>query len=152
MSSGRTHRLVNLTAAVLIPGGIGVSYYLGGWLALGTVSGGYLLSTFGVNPDKDLVGRTYDERKGWRGNFLFLLGIPYGIIFRHRGISHVHFMGTLSRVLFMGLWIIPLLLLLAGVPPLPLAEYSGWFFVGLTIADSMHIAADGGQRQREHRQ
>ena len=152
MSSGRTHRLVNLTAATLVPGGAAAGYLLGAWPGLATISAGYALSTFGVNPDKDLVRRTYEERGRLWGNFLFWWGLPYAILFRHRGLSHVHLIGTFTRVVFMGLWLVPLLLIAAGVPARFVGPYASLSFLGLVVGDSMHIAADGGQRQREHRE
>jgi len=30
------------------------------------------------------------------------------------------------------------------------APHCGWVFLGLTVADSMHIADDGRRKQREH--
>ncbi len=77
--------------------------------------------------------------------------LPYGVFFRHRGISHEHVIGTITRVLVMGLWILPIIAYLSlGVEWEPVVHYSGWVFLGLTVADSMHIAADGGRRQLEH--
>ena len=157
MASGRTHRNLNLIASVLLPGvaalaWFGGEYYLGRWETLAAVTGGYLLSTFGVNPDQDIWRRTFAERKGLWGSFLFYWSLPYGFLFRHRGISHEHIIGTLTRVVMMGLWALPILPLALGVSWLTVLVYSGWVFLGLTTADTMHIAADGGRRQREHAQ
>ena len=57
-------------------------------------------------------------------------------MFKHRGISHEHILGTVTRVLFMGLKI--------------LAPHCERVFLGLIVADSMHTAADGRRKQREH--
>ena len=97
--------------------------------------------------------RTFAERGGLGGSFLFYWSKPYGWMFRHRGISHEHFVGTITRVLIMGLWLLPLVpLIVFGVDWKIVAPYSAWVFLGLTVADSMHIAADGGRRQLEHRE
>ncbi len=34
---------------------------------------------------------------------------PYVWTFKHREISHEHILGTVIRVLFMGLWMLPLI-------------------------------------------
>ena len=68
-----------------------------------------------------------------------------------RGISHEHILGTVTLVLFMGLWMLPLIpLLMLTIDWKIVAPYCGWVFLGLTVADSMHIAADRGRKQREH--
>ena len=43
-------------------------------------------------------------------------------------------------------------LLVLGIEWKIVVAYSGWTFLGLSVADSMHIAADGGRRQLEHRE
>ena len=156
MSSGRTHRLVNVTA-LIVPGAValawffGEEYSVGWWQSLAALGGGYLLSTIGINPDQDIARRTFAERQSFWGLFLYIWTLPYGILFKHRGISHEHVIGTITRVLIMGLWIPPVVMLVAmEFDWVPVAHYSGWVFLGLTVADSMHIAADGGRRQLEH--
>ena len=158
MASGRTHRLVNVTAALLIPGSIALAWFagdysVGKWQNLATLGGGYVLSTIGIHPDQDIGGgkRIHSEQGHLWGSFLYYWTIPYGWIFDHRGISHVHLVGTLTRVLVMGLWLLPGVLILILDTDWGVAlEYSGWAFLGMTVADSMHIAADGGRRQLEH--
>ena len=113
MSSGRTHRLVNMMALIVPASAAGAwflgDYSIGNWQSLATLAGGYFLSTVGINPDQDIGGgrRTFPERGGLWGSFLFYWSMPYGFMFKHRGISHEHVIGTLTRVLFMGLWILP---------------------------------------------
>lgn len=157
MASGKTHRDLNLIASVVLPGVAALAwftgdYYLGRWETLAAVAGGYLFSTMGVNPDQDIRHRTFAERKGLWGSFLYYWSLPYGFMFKHRGISHEHIVGTVTRVLVMGLWALPIIPFALGVPWLTIAVYSGWVFLGLTTADTMHIAADGGRRQKEHAQ
>lgn len=158
MSSGRTHQLVNVMA-LIIPATAALAWFfgdysIGKWQSIATLAGGYFLSTVGINPDQDIGGsRIFAERRGLWGSFLYYWSLPYGFMFRHRGISHEHIIGTITRVLFMGLWILPAFpILVIGIEWRLVAEYSGWAFLGLTVADSMHIAADGGRKQREHQQ
>ena len=159
MSSGRTHRLVNVTA-LIVPASLALAWFagdysVGKWQSIAALGGGYFLSTVGINPDQDIGGgvRTFAERGGLWGSFLFYWSKPYGWMFRHRGISHEHFVGTITRALILGLWMLPLVpLIVFGVDWKIVAPYSAWVFLGLTVADSMHIAADGGRRQLEHRE
>ncbi len=93
---------------------------------------GYLLSTYGVYPDQDVHRvRIYPERRYriW-GSILYYWSLPYGHLFKHRGISHAPIIGTLTRVLFMGLWGIPVLMWFAGMPWWDIAQYSAWGFAG----------------------
>ena len=72
-------------------------------------------------------------------------------MFKHRGISHEHILGTVTRVLSMGLWMLPLIpLLMFTINWKILAPHCERVFLNLTVADSMHIAADGRRKQREH--
>ncbi|MCH7802155.1 MAG: hypothetical protein IIC24_11530, partial [Chloroflexi bacterium] len=57
MSSGRTHRLVNVTAGI-VPAALAAAYFwgdysVGQWQSVGALVGGYFLSTVGVHPDQD---------------------------------------------------------------------------------------------------
>ena len=156
MSSGRTHRPVNLTAlivpaAILLAWLFGEEYSVGWWKSLAALGGGYFLSTIGINPDQDIARRTFAERGNVWGTILHVWSLPYGIYFKHRGISQEHVIGTITRVLVMGLWIPPIIAYLSmGFEWELVLHYSGWVFLGLTVADSMHIAADGGRRHLEH--
>ena len=157
MASGKTHRLVNVTASI-VPAALAAAYFwgdysVGQWQSVGALVGGYFLSTVGVHPDQDIARRTFSERSGLWGGFLHYWSLPYGWMFKHRGISHEHVVGTVTRVLFMGLWMLPLIpLLVFTIDWKIVAPYCGWVFLGLTVADSMHIAADGGRKQREHQE
>ncbi len=114
------------------------------WQASAAFLVGYLLSTYGVYPDQDIHHlRIYPERQYriW-GSFLYYWSLPYGLLFKHRGISHTPIVGTLTRVLFMGLWGIPVLMWFAGMPASDVFQYGIWGFAGLAVADIIHIAAD----------
>ena len=72
-------------------------------------------------------------------------------MFKHRGISHEHILGTVNLVLFMGLWMLLLIpLLMFTIDWKILAPYCERVFLNLTVADSTDIAADGRRKQREH--
>ena len=72
-------------------------------------------------------------------------------MFKHREISHEHILGTVTRVLFMGLWMLPPIpLLMFTIDWKFVAPHCERVFLGLTVADSMHIADDGRRNQREH--
>ena len=60
-------------------------------------------------------------------------------MFKHREISHEHILGTVTRVLFMGLWMLPLIpLLMFTIDWKIVALHCGLVSLGLTVADSMH--------------
>jgi len=56
MASGKTHRLVNVTA-MIVPESLAAAYFLGEhsvsqWQSIGALAGGYFLSTAGVHPTR----------------------------------------------------------------------------------------------------
>ncbi|MFA6119082.1 MAG: DUF2227 family putative metal-binding protein [Parachlamydiales bacterium] len=66
---------------------------------IGTFSISFIYSTLFMNPDLDLADKIH--LFSLRG----LLTIPfrgYSLIFRHRGISHIFVLGTLTRILWLG--------------------------------------------------
>ena len=73
MASGKTHRLVNVTA-MIVPGSLAAAYFLGEhsvgqWQSVGALAGGYFLSTDGVHLEQESA-RTFSERSGLWGGFL----------------------------------------------------------------------------------
>ncbi len=108
MADGRRHERVNLFAL----GALTVAWYLGqlqerpllpeelaplpARIAF-TLS--YLLGTFLVTPDLDLANRSVRAKKHW--GLLGILWVPYGAIFRHRGLSHSWLVGPLTRLLYL---------------------------------------------------
>ena len=72
MASGKTHRLVNVTA-MIVPGSRAAAYFLGEhsvgqWQSVGALAGGYFLSTDGVHLDQDIAARTFSERSDLRAD------------------------------------------------------------------------------------
>lgn len=61
----------------------------------------FIYATFFMNPDMDLADRI--KLFSIKGFFTFPFRI-YSKVFRHRGLSHNFFLGTLTRVLFMGIF------------------------------------------------
>lgn len=112
---------------------------------------GYLLFAKYIDPDADLLGITSSEWRAMRdlGVLGFLIVwwmMPYAYIMKwfggHRGISHIHIVGTLTRVLWLA-WLPAWLLFKQDVS---LGLYTTSFFLGvflgLSLADSVHIFLD----------
>ena len=111
---------------------------------LGILTGTYLLS-----PDLDLAGS--DPAKSW--GIVQAIWLPYAKLFRHRGISHVPVLGTLSRLIYLAIivglvWLAALSL--AGeassvsIPdPASLVTPGAiCLFSGLVASDLIHLVAD----------
>ncbi len=56
----------------------------------------YLVGTFLLSPDLDLAERDVRPAKRW--GLLRVLWWPYGLLFRHRGLSHTWVVGPLTRL------------------------------------------------------
>ncbi|MDE3048256.1 MAG: DUF2227 family putative metal-binding protein, partial [Verrucomicrobiota bacterium] len=91
----------------------------------------FLYGTFFLHPDLDIA---YKIKLFSLKGLLTLPFRPYSYLFRHRGISHMPVVGTLTRVL----WLSLLLWLFCGLTLPPL-----WFaLAGLAVADLFHILLD----------
>ncbi|UCH26370.1 MAG: metal-binding protein [Trueperaceae bacterium] len=108
MATGRTHETINLVAL----GALAAGYVIGTANGVATeftanispqmrlVFGvSYLIGTFLVTPDLDLAEGHVRAKSNW--GLLGLLWVPYGLIFRHRGLSHTWLVGPLTRLLYM---------------------------------------------------
>ncbi len=108
MADGRRHETVNL----LVLGGLTAAWFwsrsLGRqplpdeWFPLPArlafvVS--YLLGTWLVTPDMDLANRSVRAKRNW--GLLGILWVPYGAIFKHRGLSHSWWLGPLTRIAYL---------------------------------------------------
>ena len=146
MASGKVHARVAVgvmcvTAAVSPYIAQSISVYAAGGAAAGAVAGWL------VTPDADIPHRTHDERRmirrlGFAGRLWVAYWAPYGQLFTHRGISHVPFLGTLTRALY-ALWWLPFVVDALPVPvpvpvPFVVAMLAAW-----CVQDLAHIAADG---------
>lgn len=108
MADGRAHERINLLAL----GGLTAVWYVsqlqGRPLLPDSVAPlparlafvvSYLIGTFLVTPDLDLANRSVRAKKHW--GLLGILWVPYGAIFRHRGLSHSWLIGPLTRLLYL---------------------------------------------------
>ena len=108
MASGRRHETVNLLAL----GGLTAVWYWGRQdgqplipEALAPLAArvafvvSYLIGTFLVTPDLDLANRSVRAKSNW--GVFGILWLPYGALFKHRGLSHSWLLGPLTRLLYM---------------------------------------------------
>lgn len=126
MPGGATHMRFNLTLgpAISLPlaAVAGLLLHESPLLAMGAAGAGVLIGTFGPNPDWD-ANSTLEEEGKWRAvpvvgrflyAFIFWLRAPYAALFRHRGVSHLVPIGTLTRLIYVALMTVVLNLLYMG--------------------------------------
>ncbi len=140
MPSYRTHVSVNLFLALPLSLAA-MKYTAQSPLAdMAIFSAAFIYGTLFLHPDLDLVRNTpLFSLKG----LLTLPFRPYSYLFRHRGISHMPIIGTLTRIL----WLAALFCLFYCLinKPLPrLQETSSLLlaFIGLASADLVHLILD----------
>lgn len=88
-----------------------------------------------ITPDLDLAENFADEHS-W---------ILYGLLFKHRGISHWPVIGTLTRAVYLGLLVVPLFIAWGKWELIRSWILSIWFMVwlaGLVAADVLHWLMD----------
>jgi uncharacterized metal-binding protein len=138
VASGRTHENINLVALGLVIAAYVFARFLYQPYSLEnalpraarmTFLVSYLVGTFLVTPDLDLAKNSVRAKNNW--GLLGLLWVPYGKLFRHRGLSHSWILGPLTRLLYMGL-----IALLFIVVTMTLTSYLGY---------ELHIVARLGQ-------
>ena len=157
MPSGRTHTRIDLVMLVVLLGG--GAYF---WGPLTRFFGrdefseysivfvvSYLFGTFLLSPDMDLAKS--DPMRNW--GVLRLLWRPYSHLFKHRGVSHMPIVGTLTRVLYI-LSVVYVVGAVANVffnmgwkmslRDLQRIDWVGviWALCGLCLPDLFHILAD----------
>lgn len=142
MSDGRTHSQIAITVA-----NVTATYLL--YQAdpnYAAFQCGLILGTF-ITPDLDHTAKTYEETRLFKfnpllGKFWFSLSNIYAKIFIHRGVSHWPLIGTLSRLPFGLLFLLPFLLLLRYIEIEITGKMFLFVFVGWAIQDSIHFATD----------
>ncbi len=157
MPSGKTHTRIDLICLAII---LGAGAYFWGHLVrffgrAEMVEYGiifvvaYLFGTFLLSPDLDL--KTSDPVKNW--GILRWLWRPYARFFKHRGLSHVPIVGTMTRVIYI-LAVVGVLAAAANVClnlgwKISLDNWKKidlnvvlWAFAGLCLPDLFHILAD----------
>ena len=98
-----------------------------------TVSG--ILTGVVITPDMDLAENFSGEP------FWYL----YGRLFKHRGISHWPVIGTLTRMIYMAIFLVPALFAFGWGWWLIVQLQGKWFYiwaVGLMAADALHYGLD----------
>lgn len=155
MAKGKWHDKFNLLLGATLAGvmiGLGINYLL--TISFGS---GWLISTLILSPDLDFMPKK-------RSGFLRFVLFPYSLIFKHRGIAHSFWWGTLTRIIYI-LMVIFLFILVfyrmgdlayspqdfgqAVVGYLKNYQYEllsyyvpTWFFVGMFCADVAHLVLD----------
>ena len=126
-----------------------------------------------ITPDFDLVGTTYTERLLRRipivGFLLQATWYPYALLSKHRGLSHVHVLGTLTRFAYMLLaltawtWFVNGALLSFGVDTvqhmaaaiIAYCAANTRFTIAMLLAwtthDEAHLYLDGGRKRKRRK-
>lgn len=104
MPSGRTHEAINSGALA-----IGAAMYL--WFgkrepmqllqdaSAASFCLAYLAGTFLVTPDLDLAAQHVNAKRNW--GILGFLWVPYGLLSKHRGMSHSWIIGPAVRAAYL---------------------------------------------------
>lgn len=133
MPAYRTHVAVNLSLG--LPIALAAIRHLATPNEILSFSAAYIYGTLLLHPDLDLAHKI--RLFSWKG----LLTLPfrlYSRLFRHRGLSHMPVIGTLTRVA----WLMGLFYLLDWAYP-SLNNTHTWFAIGgLTVADFFHVLLD----------
>lgn len=142
MPEGFVHERFNLAIAgafALAGTTLGLDWNHPSWPGMAV---GYLAGTWLVTPDVDHYPRyrTSPVRSWGRLGFIWIF---YGLLFRHRGISHNWILGPLTRIVYLS----PLLLLLGslleryGLTPPPEALWGA--LAGYYLSQWLHLWLDG---------
>ncbi|WP_218080397.1 metal-binding protein [Anthocerotibacter panamensis] len=149
MAQGKTHDAITLWTSPLVAGGI---WWLTGNSGVALIAGGsFLFSGLMFSGDLDIHSNQYR-----RWGFLRWLWLPYRRLIPHRSVwSHGLLVGTVGRVLYLGLW-----LALGGalawavsrgmgiswstgaLQRSDMGSYALWSFVGLELGSLSHSLAD----------
>lgn len=137
MPSGRVHTMTTIVLAVgSVMSGQDTA------LTVGILSG--LVLSPDLDVDGGFIGLAHLRRVPIVGNLLSrcwqLFWLPYSKVVPHRShISHSIFFGTCARV---GYLVLPLLALNVSGVPMKLPTETGQWFIGLSLADTLHIVLD----------
>lgn len=148
MASGKNHDFINFLTLPVFLYGVPHEYFI-------DFAVGYAISTIFLSPDIDL--KHSHPTKRWK--ILKYFWRPYQKMFKHRGLSHMPFVGTITRYLYLGIlfFIIYALsfhafksLIHKNIPIKDIDIYLKhipkediiWFIMGSIIADIVHIFWD----------
>lgn len=163
VASGRTHETVNIVAL----GALGALYAWGRNEGYGAAIDAvappstraaftlaFLVGTFFVTPDMDLAEKNVRAKSNW--GLLGLLWVPYGLMFKHRGLSHSWLLGPLTRLAYLVLLGLGALYLLSALGPtfgysfsVEARVFGNWqpialgALAGYYLSQWLHLAADG---------
>jgi uncharacterized metal-binding protein len=154
MPSGRVHNLINigafsvLSAGALVASRQHVLTVTPSEALLFTVA--FAAGTFLLSPDLDLAEGRVDSKRHW--GLLGVLWVPYGLLFRHRGLSHSWVLGPLTRLLYVALMAALVLgvlryvapsVALPGIPQSVSVTVLGPLVTGYYASQWLHLIADG---------
>ena len=153
MASGKIH----ITGTLLLtPLTAGLAWHLtGGDVPTTVLASAGCLSGVLISPDLDMANRTISETVvirwlGVLGYLWMVLWKPYACLHKHRGISHVPLIGTLTRVVYLAVCYVLLHCVAREFYQLDLLAWPQQYwqhglvlFAGLTISDVGHWALDG---------
>ena len=163
MASGRTHETINLVALGGLALGSAWLRSAGNGPALDAVlppqgrvafAVAYLVGTFLVTPDLDLAARSVQAKSNW--GVFGLLWVPYGWLFKHRGLSHSWLVGPATRLAYLALLALALGWTARALAPAfgydftleaRLERHGRWLALGAVagyyLSQWLHLLADG---------
>jgi uncharacterized metal-binding protein len=140
MASGKNHdRAIYFGTPVV---GICIGYYLTPMLGLIAASS-HLLGGLYLSPDLDLKSNPW---KRW--GVLRFIWLPYQRIPHRHWLSHAPIVGSIGRLLYLGLWLSPMAIaFLRALPPLQM-DREFWYtvasvLVGVEVSALNHLLLDG---------
>lgn len=140
MPAYRSHVRVNLIIA--LPLCLWAMNHYGTFWELTSFAGAFSYGTLYLHPDLDLARQVrLFSLKG----LLTLPFRPYSYLFRHRGISHIPIVGTLTRIAWIfGLGLLVFSLFGWAFPNLAhvKSSYVCFALIGLAAADLFHVLLD----------
>lgn len=144
MSSGKNHEKINVVVLVVLLLGSSLfqSLTITGYFVFGIC--GYVVGTYYLNPDLDIVSRPY-----MRWGLIRFIWFPYRKLIVHRSVlSHGHLIGDILRHCYLIIVMSPFLISIITSNPLFLSFlkenliYYISFFIGNCISSSIHIGSD----------
>ncbi|MDV6374565.1 metal-binding protein [Deinococcus arenicola] len=154
MPSGRVHNLINIAAySVLSAAALVLSRQE--LLTITPVQAlnftlAFAAGTFLLSPDLDLADGHVNSKRYW--GWLGFLWVPYGKLFKHRGLSHSWVLGPLTRLAYLALLITLIVgVLRSAVPdlilptiPQPISlKFILPLVLGYYLSQWLHLIADG---------
>lgn len=148
MSNYRGHTAFNMAIGLPLIGLTQYFYAVASETLFALFCASFVYGTLFMSPDLDLAKNI--RLLSLRG-FLTLPFRSYSRFFRHRGLSHSIFFGTLTRLLWLALWGVAIVFVSAKFRPNP-KPYVAFFkanqiyfyfaIAGLFLADMMHLLLD----------